>query len=53
MSNRKSQIRYERRQTEVHEMYAKQFLVEHGTCPKCGMGAHRPDNICNTVKEEK
>lgn len=52
MSNRKSQIRYERRQTDIHEKYARNYLIENGTCPRCGLGAHKPDSICDTIKKE-
>lgn len=52
MPNRQSQIRYERRQTDIHERYAAQVVKTRGTCPKCGLGAHKPDNICDGKEKE-
>lgn len=50
--NRKTRSAREKRQVKIHENYARNHFEAHGRCPKCGMGAHRPDQWCNTVKEE-
>lgn len=45
-------IRYERRKVRLDSEFARHALAAHGRCPRCGMGAHRPDNVCDG-KEKK